>query len=187
MDRLVDFGRPEYVKLDRTKVTDLSLLAGSHRLYHISVSGTPVTDLSSLTGMPHFVTLNISYTPITDLSAILKMNLRNLDLSGIKATDFSVLSKLPNLGRLKLADLPLDRLPALHPEMSLYELDLGGTQIKDLSPLFDHQFLYSLVLPESADFSQDMIDHWPKLEKLVIGEKTILDKKPAGYRYDPWR
>ena len=126
--------------------------------------------------MPHFVTLNISYTPITDLSPILKMNLRNLDLSGIKATDFSVLSKLPNLGRLKLADLPLDRLPALHPEMSLYELDLGGTQIKDLSPLFDHQFLYSLVLPESADFSQDMIDHWPNLEKLVIGDKTILDK-----------
>ncbi len=186
VDRIVDFGSPNYVKLDRTKVTDLSLLADSHSLYHISVSGTPVTDLSSLTGMPNFSTLNISHTPITDLSPILKMNLRSLDLSGIKTTDFSVLSKLPELRHLKLADLPLDRIPALHPEMLLSELDLGGTQIKDLSPLFNQKYLRSLVLPKSADFSQNMIDHWPDLEKLVIGEKTILDKKPVDWRYDPW-
>ena len=70
--------------------------------------------------------------------------------------------------------------------MLLSELDLGGTQIKDLSPLFNQKYLRSLVLPKSADFSQNMIDHWPDLEKLVIGEKTILDKKPVDWRYDPW-
>ena len=80
--------------------------------------------------------------------------------------------------------MPIDKIPDLHHKTNLYELDLTGTNVKDLEPLVRHEFLEILKLPKSAEFLPDMIDYWPRMLTLIVDGKTIVEKEPDDYHYD---
>ena len=126
--------------------------------FHLNLSGQKVASLRGLNGIP-LSTLNLAgCTDITDLSALRGMPLTRLDLTGLAGiSDLGPLKDAKQLVELNLrgcinvldlgplAGLPLKRLDLngyratdlkpLAEVKTLEWLDLGSTQVRDLSPL----------------------------------------------------
>ncbi|MBG88066.1 MAG: hypothetical protein CMO80_14340 [Verrucomicrobiales bacterium] len=133
---LADKGRLHRVDLYKTRISDVSALAGK-KLTWLDMREMPVSDISALGGMP-LQTLRLADTKISSISAIDNAPLEiELDLTNTKISDIQPLKST----RLKKVSLAQTRVQNLEPlkELPLVELRLDGltgvTQ-PDLNPIW---------------------------------------------------
>ncbi|MEQ2008372.1 MAG: protein kinase [Limisphaerales bacterium] len=104
--------------------------------YHLNLSGQKISSLRALATIP-LTTLNLSgCTDITDLSPLKGMPLTQLDLSGLGGlSDLAPLKETKTLVELNLRNCisVLDLGPLA--ELPIKRLDLRGTRVTDLKPL----------------------------------------------------
>jgi serine/threonine protein kinase/Leucine-rich repeat (LRR) protein/Flp pilus assembly protein TadD len=146
--RLKDLPVPAEIPLEnRLTVREDGLLA-------LKLDGTKIGDLTPLTGMP-LGSLNLSScTEIADLAPLAGMPLRSLDLSGCtRITDTGPLHELRSLTSLSLQDTGVTDLSPLE-GLPLEGLYVSGTQIFDITPLRGMKLKYlGLARTQVTDLS----------------------------------
>ncbi len=106
-----------YLGAARTTITDLSPLADKEQLIYLWVNGASnVTDFSPLAGLSALETLLIGGTAFGD-------------------GDMPMLAGMPALTRLQLWATAVSDLSALGGTQLTVELDVGGSQVRDLTPI----------------------------------------------------
>ncbi len=111
--------RLEYLRLNQTRVSDLSALRGMTSLEHLDIQQTSVVDLSPLQGLP-LALLESQVTAISDLSPLRGMPLTELWISDTRVSDLTPLRGMPlqylhcqrilSPSLTALQDLPLQKL-----------------------------------------------------------------------------
>lgn len=105
----------EYLNLSDSGVTELSFTEKFPKLASIILHRTKVTEISSLSGRIPLTRLEAAESPLSSLSGIERFPfLRRLDIRKTKIADISGLSK----------------------NKKLYELRMGGTEIKNITVLY---------------------------------------------------
>ncbi len=162
--------RPQFLVLNETPFSDLSLLSGFTDLRLLSLSGTKVKDLSPLSGLLQLVTLDLhGLEGVSELSAITELvhleyldlsgtavvdlwplatliRLRSLDLGWTRVTDLTSLSGLSGLVWLNLSHTGSADVTALSGLTALAHLYLSGTEVEDVAPLARLRSLQTLDL-----------------------------------------
>lgn len=142
-------------------ITSLEPVAGLTKLRFIEVSDNDLADLSPLAGLDDLVRVGAARLPnVTDISSLAGKSIASLWLNGSSnIADFSPIQGLTNLNTLLVGDTGFDdtdmqmltSLPSvarlqvwgnpavtdLSPvsNLPLYEIDIGGTSVTDLTPL----------------------------------------------------
>ena len=117
-----------FVGAARTTITDLSPLADKDQLIYLWVNGASnVTDFSPLAGLSALETLLIGGTAFGD-------------------GDMPMLAGMPALTRLQLWATSVSDLTALAGTQLTNELDIGGSQVRDLTPIHHMTGLQQLRL-----------------------------------------
>lgn len=197
LDNLID------LDLSETGLTDATVLHTSAiKLETLNLSNTPFADLKQLAAMTQLSSLKLSGTQIVDLQPIeefLPWGLDSLDLTNCKLTDIEPLKQLQGLLQLKLnceglTDLsPLSSMTILKilslenvsPTLDLtpisnleYVRSLRITGIvNDISKLRTMTRLTELRLPAGTKVPGELIDSFPRLEKLFVGEEEVFSRR----------
>jgi Leucine-rich repeat (LRR) protein len=144
------------LSLDNTQVSDLSPLAGLTALTRLSLTNTQVSDLSALAGLTALTMLMLDNTQVSDLSPLAGLSaLRTLSLNNTQVSDLSPLAGLSALTALNLFATQVSDLSALAGLTALTMLMLDNTQVSDLSPLAGLTALtrLSLSITQVSDLS----------------------------------
>jgi Leucine-rich repeat (LRR) protein len=149
------------VSLDRTGITDLTILRGAP-ISVLSLGGNGITDLSSLRGMP-LKELVLWNTKVADLSPLQGMRIEMLWLDATPVSDLSPLHGMP-LTKLKLKSC---------------------SQLTDLSPLADAKELIQLVLPPNAR-EIEFLRNLSKLKLLSFEEDPARNWQPDKTAAEFW-
>ncbi len=182
-------------------IADLSPLANLADMQYLYVSDNPVGSLAVVENYPGLLELGAARAGVTDLSSLMGKALTYLWLNGNETLeDFSVLSGMNTLEALLVGgtgfgdeEMPLlatmtalKRLQLWTNDVSdisvvanleLEELDIGGTDVRNLSPLHDRTGIitftaYGLEL-ENADI--DFLRDFMQLESLRLEGNHLTD------------
>ncbi len=160
-----------HLSLGDTAFADCSLLAGLP-LHHLELRRSGVRDLGPLAGLP-LEYLGLSQTAVADLRSLSGAQIAALDCSLSQVRDLTPLARCPDLTVLRcwgtavadlrpLLGLPLVQLYAAGTHVSslagierlrptLERLDVAGSRITDLEPLYDWA-------PRQCTFISDSLD-----------------------------
>lgn len=95
--------------LGRTKITDLSPIAGITTLKFLCLRHTAVADLGPISGCTKLKWLDLDPTPVADLTPVLKLKaLSHIWFKNTPATELH-----PELGRISMIVTPKQRISAL--------------------------------------------------------------------------
>ncbi len=162
--------------LTGTQVVDLSALAGLTTLQSLSVMDTPVADLSALAGLTALQSLDLMHTPVVDLSVLAGLTaLQRLDLYGTQVADLSALAGLTALQSLAIGDTLVADLSVLTGLTALQSLDLWGTPVTDLSALAGLTALQSLDLGGTPVTDLSALAGLTALKKLFFRDPKVID------------
>ena len=143
--------------IDRSKVSDLTPLAGLENLESLSVVRSEVSDLTPLVELENLRVLKLGknhrISDITPLAGL--VNLERLELHDNKISDLAPLTGLVNLERLHLNDNKISDLAPLTELVNLEVLQLHYNQISDLTPLRNLTKLELLtIIGNPIDYTQ---------------------------------
>jgi internalin A len=117
-------------------VSDLSPLSGLTKLEGLVVDGSNVSDLAPLSTVTSLVYFEGARTALSDLSPLSALpNFENLDVSATLVDETTDFSGFSNLRRLRINDSALTALPVLTHITSLWDIDVRGNDLADLSSL----------------------------------------------------
>ncbi|MBO9555852.1 hypothetical protein [Cellulomonas sp.] len=153
---LEQFTQVQDVDLSRQDVADLGPLAALTRLTSVRLtSNARVTDVSALHGLP-VQNLGLSGTSVSDLGPLTgTRTLRWVGLSGTGVSDLRPLSA-----------------------SNLYELDVSGAAVVDLSPLAGAPELSKLDARDNQVADVGALAGMPALDELWIGGNPVADLRP---------
>ena len=135
------------LRLDGTKLSDVSPLAILTSLNHLDLDSTQVSDVSPLAYLTNLTFLRLDGTKVSDVSPLAHLtNLTFLRLDGTKVSDVSPLAKLTNLKELYLGGTNVTDVSSLANLTKLMSLSLAGTNVTNVSPLAKLTNLSSLNL-----------------------------------------
>ncbi len=175
----LDFGPNGGLGIERTRLTDLSALAGLTALQSLDLWGTPVVDLSVLAGLTALQRLDLYGTQVADLSALAGLTaLQSLAIGDTLVADLSVLTGLTALQSLDLWGTPVTDLSALAGLTALQSLDLGGTPVTDLSALAGLTALKKLFFRDPKVIDVIVLSHLKHLEIIVTAPARAPRHKP---------
>lgn len=138
------------LSLERTRVTDLSPLAGLTNLGFLYLDGTGVSDLSSLAALGGLELLSLENTRVGNLDPLAGLTgLQVLSLENTPVTNLRPLAGLRALKVLFLGHTAVRDLRPLAALTGLRELRLEGTQVADLTPLRGLDGLQVLFLQDT--------------------------------------
>lgn len=131
------------VVLDNIEVKDLAFLANSTKLKQLIIQNAPeLTDISALRGksLKKFYLYN---TGVENFDAVYDAPLCHLLLPGSKISDLSKFSNLKKLTYLDLSDCSnIHTIDSLKDCNHLKKINLSGTSVNDVSPLYGKEFDY---------------------------------------------
>lgn len=185
-------------------ITSLEPVAGLTALRFIEVTDNDISDLSPLTGLSDLVRVGAARLPnVTDISPLAGKPIAWLWLNGSEnIADFSVISGFTNLNTLLVGNTGFDdtdmlMLPALTSlgrlqlwsnvgvsdlgpvtDLPLYEIDVGGTSVTDLTPLYgkadtmQNLSAYSLGL---SNTDIEFLTNFTNLRSLNLGGNELND------------
>jgi serine/threonine protein kinase len=190
-----------YINLEDTLFSDTGLLSSMSGLEEACLGGCPVETIEGLEGLEKLTYLDLSGSALTDEGTrqrLLQGQIRYLDLSdtGISGLDFLAfpemlehlqventgirdLSMLERCGHLTLLDLggtEVDDISfLLKASPALEELDLSDTRVMDLAPLTEMYSLKSLDLTGTGITDISPLSGLAFLETLRLGEGIYDD------------
>lgn len=124
------------LKLNRTRVSDITALGGLTALTSLDLGDTQVSDIAALAEMTALTTLNLMGTKVSDIAPLEGMTaLVVLDLCGTLVSDIAALRGLLALSVLDLRVTHVSNIAALPELKALAWLDLDGSAVLDLRPL----------------------------------------------------
>lgn len=123
--------------IDYSKVTDLSPIAGLTKLEWLDFAHTGVSDLAPLARLTRLIEVRLGETPVEDLTPLagLVPPLDSIFAPGTRVTDLTGLGGV-SLRVLILRDSDLADLRPLAGTKTLGMLDISGTRVADLAPLY---------------------------------------------------
>lgn len=158
---------------------DVSALETVHTLTSVSLGQTKVSDLTPLSGSKQLAFLDITNSEAKKIAPIAGLPIENLQMNMVEEKDYEVLKQFP-LIKLVLhswsAELE-DIIGELDAD-SLKELTIYAYQHNSLKPLEGLTGLTMLDLYGSNLISLEGIEHFPKLQGLVIGKTAVEDLSP---------
>jgi serine/threonine protein kinase len=163
----------EEILLSGTEVKSLAALR-TKNLRRLEINGLKINDLSPITGKQLKI-LDAAQTGIRDLNPLRGMPLVRLNLEEISAFDFSVLKTLTQLEDLNLAGTQFKDL-SLFRQVPLRSLRIARTKINDLTPLKDLS-LKALDIAETPVRDLEPLRLLP-LERLVLSGSKVSSLVP---------
>lgn len=167
--------------LEDTRATDLSSLAGM-KLKRLYLSNTSISDLKSLAGMP-LEELMLVGTRVKDLRPLRGSPIQMLWLNNTPVTDISPLAKCPIVS-LTLEGTGVSDLRPLSKMSSLKRLHIGGTRVRDLTPLKDLRLTRLIFSPKAINAGLEAIRHMNTLTELGTTLETRMPPKQFWELYD---
>jgi internalin A len=138
-----------HLQLRHTNIMDITALTNCRQLKTLDLYDTKIRDIRPLRGHTELTTLTISYTDIADIDVVSTLTgLDTLNASNCDMTDFSPISKLTKLETLDLSDTFIEDLSQLIGEnQQLNFINICGTRVSTIAPLFDLPFIKTVYLP----------------------------------------
>ena len=149
-----------------------------------------LTDLSRLAKLENLHELALAYLPLADLSGI--QELSSLDwlhvIDCFTLTDASAAFALDSLEGLEVRNTPVSSIQGVQNLTELMHLNVGSTQVSDLSPLTGHPSLEEL----RVDWDESITDLTPlltapKLRLVVVSnnmERALTSLNGTGYSFE---
>ena len=161
-------------------ISDLSPLAGLTKLEHVYLPGGDISDLTPLAGLTELEELHLHYNSISDISPIAGLtNLKRLDLSRIDIlSDIAPLATLSNLEWLSLRHNNISDISALARLTNLTYMDLARNEISDVSPLATLSNLKRLELLDNNISDIFALARLTNLTWLNVSQNEISDLSP---------
>jgi len=129
----VRIAKLEFVYLSQD-ISDLERLRGAPVKY-FRANGSAISDLSPLSGAP-LIDVQLNGTRVTDLSPILKPVLTKLEVANTTIPNLDQLqAKVPRLYELDISGTPIKDLSALEGIETLRNFKFAGTPVEDITPL----------------------------------------------------
>ncbi len=173
-----------FLGLEETQVGDLKPLTGM-KLKSLFLSNTAVVDLKPLTGLP-LSDLMLVGTAVKDLRPLAKSPIKMLWLNGTPVEDISSLGKCP-LVSLTLEGTPVSDLRPLAKMSSLKRLHIGGTKVKDLSPLEGLNLTRLIFSPKNITVGLQTIRNMKTLTEIGTTLDTRMPPSQFWQLYDQQR
>ena len=164
----------EFLHLSRSKVSDLTPLAGLEDLHTLKLYSNRISDITPLAGLVNLTYLILSGNDISDTTSLAGLvNLEVLQLQNNQIADITPLAGLVNLKELYLVENQIVDISPLAGLVNLNVLALQYNQIVDISPLAGLVNLNFLTLQ-----SNQIVDFTPiyglvGIETLRLGNISI--------------
>jgi hypothetical protein len=191
------------IKIDYTKIRDLSELRKLEMLSHLSFRESDVVDLSPIGALKNLKEINGTQTDIRDLSIISNLSkLTELAIGGTKITkldgienlqrlktlfvwetglkNISLLTRLPHLSALSLMRTNVSDFSPISKCIKLKRLLLDGSNIYDLSPLAPLRELEQLSLSDTKTKDLSSISTLKELRRLDVDRTQVTDPSPLA-------
>ena len=167
-------------------VFDLDGLQYATNLGFLSSWHGGVADLSPLSGLARLQTLQLSRHRVGDLTPLAGLqSLQTLVLTNTYTADLSPVTTLPSLLHLDVSDgARIRELPLWPPSAPLRSLLIGGTGVRDLSPLATLTQLDTLGLGDLDLLTLDLtvLTHLTSLETLFLQSSNVDLNALSGLR-----
>ncbi len=170
--------------LEDTHVTDLTPLAGM-KLEKLYLSNTAISDLKPLAGMP-LKELMLVGTRVKDLRPLKGNPVQMLWLNNTPVTDISPLAKCPIVS-LTLEGTGVSDLRPLSEMSSLQRLHIGGTRVRDLTPLKGLRLTRLIFSPKAISAGLESIRNMKTLTELGTTLGTRMPPGQFWQQYDQGR
>ncbi|PWK62740.1 leucine-rich repeat domain-containing protein [Roseicyclus mahoneyensis] len=169
------------LRLDGTRIADISHLTGLNELKVLWLNHTQVTDVTPLGDLTVLRSLDLSDTQVADISPLAGLiALQSLRLAGTPVADFSPLSGLKELQALSLESTKIEDISPLSCLTMLQVLLLDRTQVADISPLASIPGLQSLYLTRSQVADISPLAGLSALQSLWLDRTQIVDISPLA-------
>lgn len=172
--RIAQVDKIDTVRIDYTKVSDLSPIRSLKRIEKLTLRATPVKSLEAIAGFRNLKYLDIGNSAVQSLGPIAQLwNLETIILDGTSIKTLKHLSGLKNLRYLWADKTSIDSLEPLAELPSLQFLLVSDTAINSLEPLASLKNLYSLDADRTQISSLDALKDYRELTYLSICETPI--------------
>ena len=165
------------LKIDDTKITDISPLSNLPKLSQIYLDNDPIADFSPLTTLPALTNLSATNTGMSDLSVISSIStLNNLIVDSNNITSIEPIAKLTNLQYFRAWHNQISDLSPLA-KTSVISIGLVDNNISDVSPLSTLANLQYLDLSNNHIIDITPIPESPTLQVAYVynGTATLDD------------
>lgn len=180
---LKDMTNLQHLTLTQSTVKDITPLANCKELNSLNLHNTEIESIEPLRGHTSLQTLIISCTDLVDVDAISTLTgLVTLHASSCDAVDFSSVSKITKLETLDLSDTSIDDVSVLvNGFQQLNFINIQGTKVTDITPLFDLPFIKTVYLPSTIKLNLPLFPSH-LTGSITIGEHThVLSVRDTGW------
>lgn len=181
LKKLPFYASLEDLRLNETKIQDMSFLSDLSTLKTLDVSGNQLSGLSFISAMPNLENFAAEYDRISDISPLSSLKkLKTLSLAGNLISDISPLAGLPlrsvSIGNNKLTSLEVFRNSPVLESISvanmvdpeLYDNQIGDNHLSDLSALDGLPKLSSVYAQNAGIIDLGWTREQPKLVEINV-------------------
>ncbi|MFY0536930.1 leucine-rich repeat domain-containing protein [Nannocystis pusilla] len=180
VDGLECFPNISFLRLGAGTISDISSLAGLHKLEFLDLGDHQIVDLSPLAGLTELRSLDLRENQVADLSPLAAVPaLEVLGIADNPVTSFAPLAGLPLVELLADRTIP-ETLDGLGELAQLHTLHLGSAGVTDVGPLAGAQALEHVFLADNAIADLTALAALPVLVELDLRGNAVVDVSPLA-------